>query len=271
MSLRLQLAKPGKFGIDGTVVTEKDLRDAAETFESEVPITLGHNLADFMPAFGWVKAVQYSEPEKIIFGDVELSDVLKDAFEQGLYKKWSVGIHRRASDGKRFLHHLAFLGAVPPKIKDLKIMDSKVINMSDVDETRTFELFDKTTTKEVKTMPDETKDEGKDVELADLEKRASDLETALRNAKKEALKNAIAGKVPAAKTGLVMELADRLPLEDSIELSDDSGVKRKVSAFDLLSEIFASIPLPVKPGEMDMGDVSGRGDSVDALAMIKSM
>lgn len=271
MALRLQLAKPGKFGIDGTVVTEQALRDAAETFESEVPVTLGHHLADFMPAFGWVKAVEYSEPEKILYGDVELSDVLKEAFEQGLYKKWSVGIRKRASDGKRFLHHLAFLGAVPPKIKDLKIMDSKVINMADVDETWAFELADKST-KEVKTMPDEPKkDEGKDIELADVKKKVSDLEIALRNAKKDALKNAIAGKVPAAKAALVMELADRLPLEDSIELSDDSGTKRKVSAFDLLSEIFASIPLPVMPGSVDMGDAPDRGDSVDVSAMIKSM
>jgi hypothetical protein len=267
MALRLQLAKPGKFGIDGTVVTEQALRDAVETFESDVPITLGHHLADFMPAFGWVKSVEYSEPEKILYGDVELSDVLKDAFEEGLYKKWSVGIHKRASDGKRFLHHLAFLGAVPPKIKDLKIMDSKVINMSDVQETWTFPDESKQK-EEVKIMP---KDEGKDLELADAKKKASDLETALRNAKKDALKKAIEGKVPAAKAGLVMELADHLTLDETIELSDDAG-KRKVSAFDILSEIFALIPLPVKPGSVDMGDAPDTGgSSVDAAAMIKSM
>ena len=35
---------------------------------------------------------------------------------------WSASFKRRASDGKYYLHHLAFLGEVPPKIKDLKIL-----------------------------------------------------------------------------------------------------------------------------------------------------
>ncbi|MBI3584205.1 MAG: hypothetical protein HY096_09710 [Nitrospinae bacterium] len=269
--MKLQLAKTGKFGIDGTIVTEKDLTDAVETFEGDVPVTLGHNLADFMPAFGWVKSVEYSVPEKILYGNVELSDLLKDAYEQGFYKKWSVGIERRASDNKRYLHHLAFLGATPPKIKDLKIMDSKIINMSDVKEIWTFgEQDTDKDKKEVKNMP-EKKDSQ---ELADAIKPYEDKLTAMaermREIKKEALKSAITGKVPEAKRSLVMELADNLPVEDSIELSDDTGSKKKVSAIDLLTEIFKSIPLPVKPGEMEMGDAD-KGKEINYASLVKNV
>jgi hypothetical protein len=35
-----------------------------------------------------------------------------------------VSIPARAADGKRYLHHLAFLGATPPKIRDLLIVNS---------------------------------------------------------------------------------------------------------------------------------------------------
>jgi hypothetical protein len=57
-----------------------------------------------------------------IIPDVEFNELAAEAFEQGLYTGWSISIPRRAADGKRYIHHLALLGAVPPKIRDLKIL-----------------------------------------------------------------------------------------------------------------------------------------------------
>ena len=92
--MRIELAKVGIFGADGTPVAEIDLKDVVETFEGEVPITLGHTLADWMPAFGWVKGVEYDPKKKTLYGDIELSDLLKDVFDAKLYKKWSNKIRR---------------------------------------------------------------------------------------------------------------------------------------------------------------------------------
>jgi len=118
--MKIELVKVGTFGEH--TITEKDLDELVETFQGEVPITLGHSLADFMPAFGWVTSVEKKDGSLI--GEVELNDLLKEAFEQGLYKKWSAGIRRDPVTGKKYLHHVAFLGAVPPKIKDLKVFQS---------------------------------------------------------------------------------------------------------------------------------------------------
>lgn len=279
-TVKMELARTGVFGEEGTVVTAEDLKEVAETFSGQVPITFGHTLADFMPAVGYVKSVRFDPATETLIGEeVDLSDALVEAMDQKMYKNWSIGVRRRKSDGKKYLHHLAFLGAVPPKIKDLKILeDVPVVYMADdIDTEQSWtdnipESFEEIQSiKEAKVMSEERKEESKDLELAEANQRLKYLETALRNAKKEALRKAIEGKVPAAKLDLVMELADHLPIEEEIELSDDMG-KRKVSAFDILKEIFASIPLPVKPGEMDMGDVSEvDSEKVDAAAMIKSM
>lgn len=45
-----------------------------------------------------------------------------------------MGIRRDSQTGKKYLHHVAFLGAVPPKIKDLKMLRGEVINMGEVNE-----------------------------------------------------------------------------------------------------------------------------------------
>ncbi|MCF7940436.1 MAG: hypothetical protein K9M84_02385 [Spirochaetia bacterium] len=46
-----------------------------------------------------------------------MNELLSDAYDQGLYTGKSISLPARASDGKWYIHHLAFLGAVPPKIK----------------------------------------------------------------------------------------------------------------------------------------------------------
>ena len=129
----IELARVGDW--NGEKLTEKELEDVVKNFKGEVPVVLGHNYADFMPAFGWVKRV-WKEGDSL-YGEVELSDILKDAYEAGLYKKWSVGL--RKGESGWYLHHLAFLGAVPPRIKDLK-----VVNFSDAKDVLKLEFEDKT-------------------------------------------------------------------------------------------------------------------------------
>lgn len=113
--MRIEIARTGIY--NGKQLTKDDLREVVETFKGDVPIALGHNLADHLPAFGWVKSVEVKDDT--LYGDVELLPPLSDAYDQGFYRNWSIGL-RRGDDGKKYLHHLAFLGAVPPAIKGLK-------------------------------------------------------------------------------------------------------------------------------------------------------
>ena len=128
----IELAKTGNW--NGQVLTKEHLQQIVKNFKDEVPITLGHQKADYMPAFGWIKKVKLSEDGEVLYGDTELSDVLKEAYDFGLYKKWSIGL-RKNDKGEWYLHHVAFLGAVPPRIKGLKILE-----MSEIDDLETFEF-----------------------------------------------------------------------------------------------------------------------------------
>ena len=130
--MRIELAKVGNW--NGQVLTKEHLEQVVKNFKDEVPIVLGHLKADHMPAFGWVKKVELSNDKEILYGEVELLDPLKEAYEFGLYKKWSIGL-RKNDKGEWYLHHLAFLGAVPPRIKGLKVLE-----MSNLDSVETFEF-----------------------------------------------------------------------------------------------------------------------------------
>ena len=127
----LELAKAGKY--HGKELSPSDFQQIVETFKGEVPVALGHSLADFMPAFGWVKALK-TEGETL-YGDVELLPPLDEAYENGFFKRWSVGV-RINEEGKKYLHHLAFLGAMPPAIKDLKPVSQVAFS----DDVETYEF-----------------------------------------------------------------------------------------------------------------------------------
>jgi hypothetical protein len=67
-----------------------------------------------------VISVAYDEAAKSLTGEVEEHDALAKVVDDGFYPNVSIGTKRRASDGKMYLHHLAYLGEEPPAIKDLK-------------------------------------------------------------------------------------------------------------------------------------------------------
>ncbi|MEM4958342.1 MAG: hypothetical protein QXX12_00530 [Nanopusillaceae archaeon] len=358
--MELELVRVGTFG--DVSITRQDLNELVSTFKGEVPITLGHSLADFMPAFGWVRSVKLKGDS--LWGEVELNDLLKSAFEQGLYKKWSVGIRRDSQTGKKYLHHVAFLGAVPPKIKDLKMLQGEVINMGEVNERWYFadeeeedkpdppplseleivdvkwdhdgavervlkkygfkglkayslyqdpeanpetksaykflvvdiidgepkivakalsaslaylhgargvkidpevrkvvepklkRLLKKKEKEEEEEMSDVIVQETEKVDLSELEtlkKKLTAYEETFKALKKEALKQAIEGKVPKALHHLVFALADHLDIESKIEFSD-GDTKKEMTTFDLLIEIFKNISPPVVLDKINMAD-----------------
>jgi hypothetical protein len=104
-------------------------------------------------------------------------------------------------------------------------------------------------------------------ELKKQKEKADKLEGEIRALKKDMLKAVMIGKIPQAKHSLVMELADRLDIEEQIELADGDK-KRKVSLFDLLVEVIKGIPMAVKPGEMDMGDKDNKDKGIDARKVL---
>ena len=149
-----QLCRTGTFGQDGAKITEKDLREIAETFAPPRPVSIGHESArsDNFPKFGDVLAIDgiYDDPkhkgEKVLVAEVVLHPELEKQFSDkgdgsGCYEGWSVTIPRRGSDGKRYLHSLAICGATPPKIPGLEQLMVKSC-YSDVDTVEVFDFSD---------------------------------------------------------------------------------------------------------------------------------
>ena len=122
MLKRIELAYEGKHGANGTPLTRKDIQDIVETFSpDDVPITIGHPLSDSAPAYGRIKNLFAEEKNGKLYliGDIDIVNDLREYWDLGVYNRWSIGIAKNA-EGKTYLHHLALLGAVPPKIKGLK-------------------------------------------------------------------------------------------------------------------------------------------------------
>lgn len=125
----IQIFKPGKHtAMSGAVLefSESDLQAASDAYDPvlhEAPIVVGHPKLD-APAYGWVKALQYSEgglsaePDQV---DPEFAELVK----AGRYKKISASFFspdspRNPVPGVYYLRHVGFLGAVPPAVKGLK-------------------------------------------------------------------------------------------------------------------------------------------------------
>lgn len=285
--MRIQLARAGTAD-NGQTLTKKDIQDLVSTFR-ETPATIGHKLADHMPAMGWVKSLHPSSDYASLEGDVDLIPPMKDAFDQGLYKKWSIGA-RRKPDGQLYLHHLAFLGAAPPAFKDLQ-----VVNMAEEDckDIIAFEFTDEgannMTIEELKKALDEAnaKLTAKTKEFSDLEAKVAEMtktekkedkaefadhpawiamqkevEAARKAATKQkvdALKASVTGRLPAAQVTLLAEFAEKIDSTDALEFSD----AKPRSAVEVLQEIFSALPQIVEPGRYNFSDPKASGNDRD--------
>ena len=278
-----QIAKAGIFGSieNPTVVKESELDEIAETFPEikRAPIKLGNHWSDDRPRLGNVISVTYDKKGKSLWAEIEEHDTLSQAVDEGYYPDVSIGAKQRASDGKMYLHHLAYLGNEPPAIKDLhdsieKDMSEaeKTLAASDTEGILAFpgtgekELFlSDTQTKtqkikieealmseeEIKALREEN--ERLKAEAEAKEKLLSDSLARQRESEKEALRKAAEGKVPEAELEKLLALADSFEQGKTIELSDGMG-KRTASPVAVLSEVFGKMAKPVEPGALNLSD-----------------
>jgi hypothetical protein len=118
-----EIARVGIFGSkdDPQIVTEKDLLEIAETFPDikTAPVVFGHWPSAADPRLGNVTAVTYHPETKSLTADIQEDDALAGAVDAGYYPDVSIRSKQRASDGKMYLVHLAYLGQEAPAIKDL--------------------------------------------------------------------------------------------------------------------------------------------------------
>lgn len=119
-----QVARAGIFGsVDNPqVVLAQDLREIAETWPDiqSAPVKLGGHWVEGNPRLGNVVAVRFDERSQSLWADIDEHDQLARAVdEEGYYPDVSIGAKARASDGKMYLHHLAYLGDEPPAVKAL--------------------------------------------------------------------------------------------------------------------------------------------------------
>jgi hypothetical protein len=119
-----EIARAGIFGsVDNPqIVLAQDLQEIAETWADvkTAPVKLGSHWAEGNPRLGNVVSVTFDVATSSLWAEIEEHDVLAKAVdEDGFYPDVSIGAKARASDGKMYLHHLAYLGDEPPAVKGL--------------------------------------------------------------------------------------------------------------------------------------------------------
>lgn len=231
-----ELAKPGIYGtVDNPIiVSEKELREIAETFSDikKAPVSLnGHWPDASKPRLGNVVSVTFDETKKTLLGTVEEHDNLAQAVEEGFFPDVSIGGKRRASDGKMYLHHLAYLGEEPPAVKNLISDILENLNPDDEiaasDRAGVIRLPSHTSHQLVlsdpilSTMPSNegTKKEPKEEPMRTLEEAEAELKAEKENTAK------LTAEVEKMKV-MLEELAEKYP-DEGIALSDaDPRVSR---------------------------------------------
>lgn len=303
-----EIAKVGIFGSkeNPEIVTEKDLQEIAETFAEikTAPVKLGGHWTENRPRLGNVVSVEYDKKSKKLFATIEENDVLAKAVdEEGYYPDVSIGAKARASDGKMYLHHLAYLGDEPPAIKDLEQSiatdikngeaDPTQIAASDDDKTtlKTYpssnakQLFLSDTDPNLSTKKVEDKEKSKTEEImaeeeikamqeenaklkAEIEakeKMLSDSKAAQHAADKENLKKACEGKVTESELEQIMALSDSFEEGRTITLSDGDK-KTEERPTQILARIFQNMPKKVEPGILNLSDSSLNTEKVESLS-----
>ena len=268
---RMELARTGSFGPDGAAVTLQNLQDVVDTFDGKCPVSLGHYMTkqDWWPSWGNVETIELVKDingiDGVLHGDVSMQPVLAEAINNGFYSGWSISIPARASDNKRYLHHLAMLGSVPPKIRELKLLasvdakpdnaidakgegmafsDQAFFNFSDFEKKGEKKVITNTSTnperqeKQVLTPADDFADQ-----LKGREERA-------KAAYKSGIQSKVVGEIgsrwPAGKKDELCEFADQLVDSHDYDFADEGENKGKglVDLFINLIKGMADKPAP---------------------------
>ncbi len=273
---RLELARTGSFGSDGAEITLADLQEILETFDGKCPVSLGHYMTkqDWWPSWGNVETIDLVIDENgvdaTLLGDVSLAPILAEAIDEGFYTGWSISMPRRASDNKRYLHHLAMLGSVPPKIRDLKVLataSEKPENAIEVtDEGMSFAdqaFYSRSDFR--KPDPPAAAPDFSDPQIEKKEARA-------RSIYKDGIRAKVIARIgsrwPAGKQGQLADFADKLVEAHDWEFADQKG-KSLVDFFISLVETMAQTPAP-KPGKMTFADPApGQTEIIDRANMAR--
>jgi hypothetical protein len=139
-----EVARVGIFGSkdDPQIVTERDLKEIEETFAeiNTAPVVFGHWPKPEDPRLGNVVSVTYDAATQSLSAEITEEDVLADAVDAGYYPDVSIRAKQRATDGKMYLVHLAYLGQEAPAVKDLaaSVKDSLGIAAADAAGARAF-------------------------------------------------------------------------------------------------------------------------------------
>ncbi len=304
-----EIAHAGIFGSrdEPEFVSAKELEEIAETFADvrAAPVRLGSHWSEGRPRLGNVVAVRYDRERQSLEADIEEHDTLAAAVDGGLYPDVSIGAKQRASDGKMYLHHLAYLGDTPPAIKDLYAEIDRAMGAAeggqllaaDDDESRDFRTLpsamsarlpdggagqddgDKKATKQGKevSMTEEeiaamkAENERLRAEAEAKDKMLSDRLAAEHDEDKAALRAAAEGKVTVPQMDGLMELADAFERGRTIELSDGTGAKKKQSPVRALADILAALPKKVEPGALNLSDTGGREAPQPAAGLASKM
>ncbi len=285
-----ELAKAGIFGsVDNPIVVkENDLKEIVETFPEigKSPIKLGSHWSENKPRLGNVISVSYDPKTKTLSGEVEENETLSQAVEDGYYPDVSIGAKQRASDGKMYLHHLAYLGDEPPAVKDLvNDLDATLddaekqiaasdtsftafpepsqtqLYLSDTPNPEFLETVKIDQTTEVEMNKEEI--EAMQAENAQLkaekeqaEKLLSDSNAKQHEAEKQALQKSAEGKITEPQMEALLNLADSFSEGKTIELSDTNGTKKSASPLSVLTGIFESIAPKVQEGVLNLSDTT---------------
>ena len=233
----LELAKVGEWGMSSDPITGQDLKEVVETFTPRRPVGIGHEAMrrDDAPKYGNVWSVALADNGNTLTGEVEFTDALDTLYTSGAYDGWSVSIPKRAKDGKAYLHHLAFLGATPPKIPGLKELEVKPFSYADGDVKRSFQFSGnciECAGEEMKAM-NEQEVKALQEKLAALEKENAELKAV--NEKAAADKKELEEKLAALEgeekkeEAIPAEFADRMQrIEKEARVSRLSAFKAKI-------------------------------------------
>ena len=280
------------------------MQEIAETFAEikTAPIKLGGHWTENRPRLGNVVSVEYDKKKKTLFATIEENDVLAKAVdEEGFYPDVSIGAKARASDGKMYLHHLAYLGDEPPAIKDLEQSiateikngeaEATIIAAADDDKAtlKTYPSSNATQLFLSDTDPMSTKVEDKEksqteeimtedeikamqeenaklkAEIEAKEKMLSDSKAAQHAADKEILKKACEGKVTESELEQILALSDSFAEGRTITLSDGDK-KTEERPTQILARIFQNVSKKVEPGILNLSDSSPKTEKVESLS-----
>lgn len=127
--------------------SEDMLRGSIEGYDPELheaPIVVGHP-KDNLPAYGWVKSLQFGEDGVIEVVPDQVDAEFAEMVAAGRFKKRSASWYlpdspNNPKPGTLYLRHVAFLGAQPPAVKGLKDVE-----FSEDDGAITIEFADRYT------------------------------------------------------------------------------------------------------------------------------